>query len=146
MKAEHFATIVLPFEHLDFFLQIGQDISVQTPLYLISIGRKALSAGHYLCIQKVECSGPDLADLTLSTVEEKELIDTQHFLASPIPLSDIQAVHYDSQSHTLVVQTLGKASVYQLAGARLDCDHEIASIEIHSDEKYLGIKSGQVFI
>jgi len=36
--------------------------------------------------------------------------------------------------------------VYQLAGARLDCDHEIASIEIHFDEKYLGIKSGQVFI
>ena len=55
-------------------------------------------------------------------------------------------MHYDSQSHTLVVLTLGKVRVYQLAGARLDCDHEIASIEIHSDEKYLGIKSGQVFI
>jgi hypothetical protein len=89
LKAEHFATIVLPFEHLDFFLQIGQDITEKTPLYLISIGRKALSAARYLCIQKVECSGPDLADLTLSTVEEKELTDTQHFLASPIPLSDI---------------------------------------------------------
>jgi hypothetical protein len=58
-------------------------------MYLISVGRKALSAARYICIQKVECSGPDLMDLTLSTVEEKELIDTQHFLASPIPLSDI---------------------------------------------------------
>ena len=40
LKTEHLATIVLPFEHLDFFCQVGNNISEKTPLYLISVGRK----------------------------------------------------------------------------------------------------------
>ncbi len=39
MKTEYFASIVLPFEHLDFFVQIGDNITEMTPLFIVCVGR-----------------------------------------------------------------------------------------------------------
>ncbi len=40
MRAERLATIILPFEHLDQFCQIGTDLKETSPLYIVCIGRK----------------------------------------------------------------------------------------------------------
>jgi hypothetical protein len=39
MKTEFFATIVLPFEHVDYFIQIGDNITEMTPLFIVCVGR-----------------------------------------------------------------------------------------------------------
>jgi uncharacterized C2H2 Zn-finger protein len=50
MKAEVFASIVLPFEHLDFFFQIGDNVTDQTPLFIVCIGRLAGSEDRQIFI------------------------------------------------------------------------------------------------
>jgi hypothetical protein len=41
LKSETIATIIFPFEHLDFVCQVGSDITPSTPVYIIGAGRKA---------------------------------------------------------------------------------------------------------
>jgi len=40
MKASELGAIVLPFEHLNFFCQIGSNLTEETPIYILSVGKK----------------------------------------------------------------------------------------------------------
>jgi hypothetical protein len=78
MKSEVFASVVLPFEHLDFFCQIGDNVTETTPLYIVCVGRLSTSDEKQVFVQKIECSGPDFHDLSISAVET--LRDSVNFL------------------------------------------------------------------
>ena len=77
MKTEFFATIVLPFEHLDYFIQIGDNITEMTPLFIVCVGRLFGQEERQVFIQKVELNG-DSSDLTLLNVEYQK--DSTNFL------------------------------------------------------------------
>lgn len=77
MKTEFFATIVLPFEHLDYFIQIGDNITEMTPLFIVCVGRLFGQEERQVFIQKVELNG-DSSDLTLLSVEYQK--DSTNFL------------------------------------------------------------------
>lgn len=77
MKTEFFATIVLPFEHLDYFIQIGDNITEMTPLFIVCVGRLFGQEERQVFIQKVELNG-DSSDITLLSVEYQK--DSTNFL------------------------------------------------------------------
>lgn len=63
MKSEHFATVVLPFEHLDNFCQIGSDVGEDTPLFLVCIGRKLGETNQTQIILRLELSSSTSKEL-----------------------------------------------------------------------------------
>ena len=102
MKTEFFGTIVLPFEHLDYFIQIGDNITEMTPLFIVCVGRLFGQEERQVFIQKVELNGPDSSDLTLLSVEHQK--DSMNFLGiSNLSTSSVTSLTYDSISKLLLV-------------------------------------------
>lgn len=102
MKTEYFASIVLPFEHLDFFVQIGDNITEMTPLFIVAVGRLFGQEERQVFIQKVELTGPDSSELTLLTVDHHK--DSQNFLGiSNLSTASLTSMTYDSVSKLLLL-------------------------------------------
>jgi hypothetical protein len=150
MKAEVFASIVLPFEHLDFFFQIGDNVTEQTPLFIVCIGRMAGSEDRQVFIQKVELTGN--SDITVSTIESHK--DPINFLGiSNLSVKTLTSLTYDPTSKLLLItQGPSDFTLLKLEPTLTDIvaytPDSLTSIptSISPSELILGLKQGHLYV
>lgn len=103
MRTQTLATIVLPFEHLDHFVQIGDDITETTPLFLLAIGRKLGETKMSIVIEKLECVTKDAStcDIAISEVHCEDLVNMVESIKSVFSTSNTLVVEKDGQIEIL---------------------------------------------
>lgn len=145
MKTEYFASIVLPFEHLDFLVQIGDNITESTPLFIVCVGRLFGQEERQVFVQKVELTGPDgSSDLTLLTVDCPK--DSKNFLGiQNLPTASLTSMSYDPLSKLLMVTTSSSSEPTLLAIEPTLVDfiafkQEDTLFNVASSERLLGLK------
>ena len=99
MRSEPLATLILPFEELDFITQINNDITESQPSYIIAAGRKHEQQEQTMIVQKIEYTH-DHGEISISQINEIELLLKEAGLHSKVTFAS-----YSQQAGKLIVQT-----------------------------------------